>query len=211
MTRISTTDIANHLPTFEELDIPEDFSIDNVNFDEIGDSHSNQVNPIGKLTSIAAGKSTLTAVALIRGKKAFGIVRLFQIGIGPTVVVGFIKGLKPFSLHGFHVHQYRADGGDCEQAGEHYNPTKQTHGSPESIVSHVGDLGNILADGLGIARFNIINPKMSLKGKFSVIQRALVVHERSDDLGMGYNHESKKSGNSGGRLGCGTIKFVSIG
>lgn len=192
------------LPTFEELDINDDFSIDNI---DIGGEDVPESPPATLTNELSL--STIKAVALIRGIRAYGVVRLIQTGSGPTEVSGFIAGLNPFSKHGFHVHEYRVSG-DCESAGEHYNPTKQTHGSPDSYVSHVGDLGNLQADGHGVARFQVSNSKMSLRGKFSVIERSLVVHTNPDDLGMGYNRESLKSGNSGGRIGCGTIKFVSI-
>jgi len=100
--------------------------------------------------------------------------------------------------------------GDCSSAGPHYNPTKQSHGSAESANSHIGDLGNLQADSHGISRFDISSEKISLRGKFSVLERSLVVHLRPDDLGMGYNRESREDGNSGTRIACGTIKFVSI-
>ncbi|CAG2103640.1 unnamed protein product [Medioppia subpectinata] len=73
-----------------------------------------------------------------------------------------------------------------------------------SITAFIGDLGNIVADLKGISRVNIIDQKVSLIGKYSVIGRSLVVHKFTDDLGSGLNRESKTSGNSGGRLACGT-------
>ncbi|XP_027194531.2 superoxide dismutase [Cu-Zn] A-like [Dermatophagoides pteronyssinus] len=208
------TRIANqiHLPTFEDLDI-KDLDIDtSLDYDPDGGG-TGISQPVAALTGLGTGQDhgsmMIKAVALIRGQ-VNGVVRLVQVGSGPTLVAGIVKGLYPFSKHGFHVHEYRVTG-DCESAGEHYNPTKENHGSPFSVQSHVGDFGNLIADGLGFSRFHVTNPKLSLRGKYSVIERSLVIHQRPDDLGMGFNHESRKTGNSGGRLGCGTIKFVSIG
>ena len=204
--------IANQiqLPTFEDLDI-KDLNIDTSLDYGLDDGGAEISQPVAAFTGADKdhGSMMIKAVTLIRGQ-VNGIVRLVQVGSGPTLVSGIVKGLYPFSKHGFHVHEYRVTG-DCESAGEHYNPTRENHGSPFSVQSHVGDFGNLVADGLGFSRFHVTNPKLSLRGKYSVIERSLVIHQRPDDLGMGLNHESRKTGNSGGRLGCGTIKFVSIG
>lgn len=200
------------LPTFAEMDINDDFAIDFNSIDDGGGGGGgaegyDDGHPV-EIPSIAS--NTLKAVALLRGPLTYGVVRFTQIGEGSTQVSGFVAGLIPLGQHGFHVHEHRVTGNDCESAGEHYNPTKENHGSPITVVAHVGDLGNIQADAKGIARFEIQSDKLSLRGKYSVIERGLVVHRYQDDLGMGYNQESLKSGNSGARIACGTIKFVSI-
>ena len=50
---------------------------------------------------------------------------------------------------------------------------------------------------------------LSLSGPFSVLGRAVVIHERADDLGRGETNESKRSGNSGARIACGVIGTTS--
>ena len=193
------------LPTFSDLDISHDF-VDSI------DINSDSVENFGRNLheTELISETTIKAVALLRGPKTYGVVRLVQKDSGATQITGFVSGLFPFGRHGFHVHQYKVVNGDCESAGPHYNPTKQNHGSPHSPMSHVGDFGNLQADAKGTAQFDVSSEKVSLKGKFSIIERSLVVHLNEDDLGMGYNRESLESGNSGSRIACGTIKFVSI-
>ena len=42
-------------------------------------------------------------------------------------------------------------------------------------------------------------------GKYSVLGRMIIVHEDEDDLGMGGDEESLKTGNAGARLNCAKI------
>ena len=48
---------------------------------------------------------------------------------------------------------------------------------------------------------------IKLKGKYSVVGRSVVIHEKEDDLGLGGNAESLKTGNSMNRIACGIIGF----
>ncbi|CAG0894263.1 unnamed protein product [Darwinula stevensoni] len=76
------------------------------------------------------------------------------------------------------------------------------HGAQEDRNRHVGDLGNIVADTDYKARVRITDDIISLSGKTNVLGRAIVVHEKEDDLGRGGNKESLAAGNAGPRAGC---------
>ena len=53
--------------------------------------------------------------------------------------------------------------------------------------------------------FEIFDNMISLYGPHNILGRSIVVHAMEDDLGLGDNAQSKISGNSGSRLGCGVI------
>lgn len=64
-------------------------------------------------------------------------------------------------------------GGDlssgCASAGSHFNPSNEAHGAPTDASRHVGDLGNILSDAQGEAKFTIEDPLVTLNGPLSVV------------------------------------------
>lgn len=181
-------------------------------FAELGEDNLNrellnELNLEGEFNS-PPNNHEVRAIVVLRGYgHTRGIVHLRQLGSGPTQINGIIAGLRPSGSHGFHFHEYAVTG-DCESAGEHFNPTRMNHGGRSSFHRHIGDLGNVHADIGGVARFNLIDTAVSLIGPFTVIGRSLVVHVNKDDLGNGLNRESKETGNSGGRLACGTVRFV---
>jgi Cu-Zn family superoxide dismutase len=119
---------------------------------------------------------------------------------GDTVkVVADITGLTP-GKHGFHIHEF----GDCSDpkgasAGGHFNPGKHNHGAPDATERHEGDLGNIEADASGKAHLEWSDKVMKLSGTSSIVGRAVIVHEKADDL------KTQPTGDAGGRLACGVI------
>ncbi|KAE9415215.1 hypothetical protein Angca_010309, partial [Angiostrongylus cantonensis] len=119
-------------------------------------------------------------------------------------VSGRVSGLTP-GLHGMHVHQNGNLGNGCLAAGDHYNPFNMNHGSPNARVRHVGDLGNIVAGEDGVSNIYVVDKVMMLTGPQSVVGRALVIHARRDDLGLGNSPLSLTTGDSGGRVLCGLI------
>ncbi len=129
-----------------------------------------------------------------------GTVTFSEVADGVRVQAS-ITGLAP-GKHGFHVHEK----GDCSapdasSAGDHFNPTGQPHGAPDSSARHEGDMGNIEADASGTANLNYVDHTLSLvPGDRSIVGHAVIVHANPDDL------TSQPSGNAGARLACGVIK-----
>jgi Cu-Zn family superoxide dismutase len=132
------------------------------------------------------------------GSKVTGTITFTKTG-NDVQVTGEITGLTP-GKHGFHLHEK----GDCSapdaaSAGAHFNPGQHKHGGPTATERHEGDLGNVEADASGKARVDW-KGKMSFTGAESIIGKAVIVHEKEDDL------KTDPTGNAGGRLACGVIE-----
>jgi Cu-Zn family superoxide dismutase len=112
-----------------------------------------------------------------------------------------VHGAQP-GEHGVHVHEK----GDCsdpkaQSAGGHFNPNAGAHhGGPQTDVRHGGDLGNMTVDASGNGTLDVTVKDLSLTGANGIVGRAVVVHEKADDL------KSDPAGNSGGRFACGAIE-----
>ena len=121
-------------------------------------------------------------------------------------ITGKITGLSP-GKHGFHIHESGDLSVGCKSLCSHYNPFNKNHGGPSDKDRHVGDLGNIEANSKGIAEINIIDHLVKISGKYSVIGRSMIIHDKEDDLGKGDNDESLVTGNAGKRIACGIIGY----
>lgn len=130
----------------------------------------------------------------IRGEVTFTKVS------GGVKIIADVEGLTP-GEHGFHIHENDDCSKEGANTGDHYNPTQSKHGSPDSTERHVGDLGNIVADANGKARYERIDKVITLEGKNSVVGRVLVIHSDPDD------YKTQPSGNSGTKIACGLIKI----
>jgi Cu-Zn family superoxide dismutase len=124
-------------------------------------------------------------------------------------IMALVKGLKPNGSHGFHIHEFGDVTEGCKTAGPHYNPFNKNHGGPLDKERHIGDLGNLKADGSGVAHFSTQDPLIKLFGDTTVVGRSCVVHEGEDDLGKGNFPDSLTTGHSGGRIACGVIGLSS--
>ncbi|XP_068178028.1 extracellular superoxide dismutase [Cu-Zn]-like [Antennarius striatus] len=97
-------------------------------------------------------------------------------------------------LQAMHIHQYGDLSRGCVSTGGHYDPFGDDH--PE----HPGDFGNFETQKGKINA--VIQSNATLFGKWSVIGRAVVIHEKHDDMGLGGDARSLLHGNAGPRLGC---------
>jgi Cu-Zn family superoxide dismutase len=143
-------------------------------------------------------ESPMDAVAVLtptQDNEVRGIFVLKQ-DVGMVHIKGNVQGLSP-GKHGFHIHQFgdlrAADGGS---AGGHHNPCGHQHGGPDDREHHAGDLGNIVANEMGVA---VVDKKTKDFDLQSVIGRAIVVHGGADDL------TSQPSGDAGPRVAVGII------
>jgi len=144
------------------------------------------------------------AIAVINSQNVKGIV-IFDEQSDFSIKISFdLKALNSTvadGLHGCHIHEYGDTSNGCLSMGEHYNPYRGVHGGLNEHGNHAGDLGNISFTN-GICKGRVILRNVRLE---ELIGRGLVIHEFEDDLGRGSNLESKKTGNSGGRIACGVI------
>jgi superoxide dismutase, Cu-Zn family len=152
-------------------------------------------------TEPAAGDTTAVAeMKPASGSKVAGTIT-FTEKDGKVEMALDLTGLTP-GEHGFHIHEK----GDCSapdatSAGDHFNPDKKPHGAPDSPEHHAGDFGNITADEDGNAKTTMTVDFVSLaEGDTSAVGKALIVHEKKDDL------KSQPSGNAGARIACGVIE-----
>jgi Cu-Zn family superoxide dismutase len=115
-------------------------------------------------------------------------------------VTADVSGLKPGSVHGFHVHENgKCEGPGFKSAGNHFDPAEHNHGSPASGAKHMGDLGNLVANEKGIAKTEVIIQSKEKNSLGAYIGKSVIIHANPDDL------TTQPSGNSGDRIACGVI------
>lgn len=130
-------------------------------------------------------------------KSINGVVN-FEKKEGLLLVTADLKGLKPNTKLGFHIHQNGVcEGPDYKTAGDHYNPTHMKHGSPDVTQRHKGDMGNLQTDKNGNARMTITLNETTLE---EVMGKSVLVHASADDF------KTQPSGNSGARIACGLVR-----
>ncbi|KAJ8375837.1 hypothetical protein SKAU_G00064170 [Synaphobranchus kaupii] len=137
--------------------------------------------------------------------KVYGRVLFRQDGpVAPLQVLFRLHGLPADSgqVRAVHVHQYGDMSDGCDSTGGHYNPHGEAH------PGHPGDFGNF-APRRGRIRERREAEGATFFGGLSVLGRAVVIHEKEDDLGRGGDAGSKLHGNAGRRLACCVIGISS--
>lgn len=114
-----------------------------------------------------------------------------------------VEGLDP-GFHGAHIHENPfCEGPDFISAGNHYNPTGDKHGLLHPEGSHLGDLPNVEADGLGLVEVELLAPEVTLlDGKKSLLKGDGVSFILTEDVDDGM---TQPSGDAGSRLICGIL------
>jgi superoxide dismutase, Cu-Zn family len=138
----------------------------------------------------------IAQLAPTRGSKTRGTVRFRETSDGLEVVAD-VTGL-PKGPHAFHVHIF----GDCSapdatSAGDHFH----FHGSSLAPDEHMitGNLGELTGDAAGKATHTGAIKDAAMHGKFSIVGRSVVIHEKGNDP------TKTPDGGAGKRLACGVI------
>jgi len=147
----------------------------------------------------SAPLKAITVLQPTAGNKVSGTITFTEVADGVQVHAD-IAGLTPGN-HGFHVHEFGdCSAADASSAGAHFNPTNKPHAAPDAADRHVGDMGNVEADGSGKAKLEYLDHQISLTNDQQlVVGRSVVVHAKADDL------KSQPAGDSGARVACGVI------
>jgi Cu-Zn family superoxide dismutase len=82
-----------------------------------------------------------------------------------------------------------------------------THGSWNAQTRHVGDMMPLNVGADGTTSLSYVDPILKLDGDTSIVGRAVFIHAKADDFGLGGDVNSTKTGNAGARLVCATITF----
>lgn len=152
------------------------------------------------IPALAADPHAVAVIHPTKDNKVQGTVRFDWLNAKEVKIVADLKGLKPNSEHGFHIHEFGdVTAHDGTSAGGHFNPNKGRHAGPKERGHHAGDMGNLKSDATGHAHLEMTLSDLSLFGQQGILGRAVVIHVDKDD------YKTQPTGNSGDRVGVGVI------
>jgi len=158
---------------------------------------------LGLVACSAPEKSVIANIVNLQTEAVLGVARFIETKKGVLFKVEIQA--KENSTLGVHIHQY-GDCGDIEgkNAGGHWNPTDEPHGTWSQGSFHSGDLGNIKTDQNGNGALEVLDVfgrwSLDKEKTTSVLNKAIIVHAGTDDM------TTQPSGAAGKRMGCGVIK-----
>lgn len=152
------------------------------------------------IPALAADPQAVAVIHPTKNNKVEGTVRFDWISTSEVKIVVDVKGLKPNSEHGFHIHEFGdVTANDGMSAGGHFDPKKKKHAGPKDHNHHSGDMGNLKSDANGNAHLELTMNDVALFGKDGILGRAIVIHADKDDF------KTQPTGNSGDRIAVGVI------
>src|SRR5687767_4963790 len=99
----------------------------------------------------------LTATAVLTDRAGATIGSAVLTEQGPGVRITLTASKLTAGAHGWHIHAVgRCELPDFATAGGHFNPDNRQHGAHNPQGAHAGDLGNLIVNGDGIARADIV-------------------------------------------------------
>lgn len=165
-------------------------------------SCSTQKKPNALATKPTKELVAISDIHSVKYQNASGIIKIEELNEEIKVTTD-LKGLKPNSRLGFHIHENGiCEGPEYKSAGNHLNPEHHKHGRPESSQRHLGDMGNIVTNAEGVSRQVILLPKDTVGDVEEMYGKAILIHAKADDL------KSQPAGDSGARIACGLIKPI---
>lgn len=142
------------------------------------------------------------AIAWMQGNASYpqlaGSVKFYETSYGGVLVEAEIFGLPNIKTPGssnfyaMHIHETGNCARPFNQTGSHYNPDNMPH------PQHAGDMPPLMGN-QGYAYLVFYDKRFSID---EIIGRSVIIHSMADDF------VSQPAGNSGDKIGCGTIRFM---
>jgi Cu-Zn family superoxide dismutase len=161
---------------------------------------------LGADDAATAGAAQAMARANLTGAPGSGISGTVEVTeqTGGVNVVVHATGVKAAGPLGIHLHEVGVcTPPDFESAGDHFNPGGAAHACPPATPRHAGDLGNMEVGASGEGHLELETDLLTVaEGTASVVGRAVIVHDHTDDC------TTQPSGGQAKRIACGVFERV---